>query len=187
MLTFKLDDHSDLRLLLPQHAEVYSALVMQDHEDLGHWLPWATADYDLKTAQNFIKNWLQKLADNNGMMLAMFYEDRFAGWINYHYWNWRARRTELGYWLGVEFRGKGLVTRAVTALTDYAIFTLNLNRIEIMTDPANTRSSAVPLRLHFIFEGTRAQWETKPDGDPMNVNCYYMLAEQWRAFRATGK
>nr|WP_277035360.1 GNAT family N-acetyltransferase [Actinacidiphila oryziradicis] len=42
-----------------------------------------------------------------------------VGWVNLLI-NGPARSAEVGYWLGVGFEGRGLVTRAVTALLDHA-------------------------------------------------------------------
>ena len=39
------------------------------------------------------------------------------------------RTAEIGYWLGEPFWGRGIVTEAVRALTDYAFSTFNLSRI----------------------------------------------------------
>jgi ribosomal-protein-serine acetyltransferase len=178
MLKHVLSDDVELRLMLPYDAEAYSALVCKDHEPLSEWLPWVRADYDVETAQNFIKRWLQKLADNDGMVFGIFYQGEFAGWINYHFWNWYAGRTELGYWLGVDFQGKGIMTRAVQATTTYALTTLKLNRVDALVDVNNEASAAVVKRLGFTLEGVRRQWFRMGDRH-VDIAVYYMLAEDW--------
>lgn len=178
MLSYRLSDDAELRLLMPHHAEAYSALVIKDHEILSEYLPWVNAEYDVETAKGFIKRWLQKLADNDGMVFGIFYQDKFAGWINYHFWNAYAGRTELGYWLGVDFWGKGLMTLSVQALTTYALTSLGLNRVDTLVDVNNEASAAVVKRLGYTFEGVRRQWFRHGDRF-VDIGVYYMLAEDW--------
>lgn len=180
MLKHSLSEDAELRLLMPHHAEAYSALVIKDHEPLSQFLPWVRADYDVETAQNFIKRWLQKLADNDGLVFGIFYQGEFAGWINYHYWNWHAKRTELGYWLGVDYWGKGLMTLAVKATTNYALTTLGLNRVDALVDVNNEASAAVVKRVGFEMEGVRQQWYRFGDRF-IDIAVYTMLAENWQA------
>lgn len=40
-----------------------------------------------------------------------------------------SRTAEIGYWLGEPFWGRGIVTEAVKALTDYAFFKFDLSRV----------------------------------------------------------
>ncbi len=66
-------------------------------------------------------------------------------------WN---RVAEIGYWLGKEFVGKGIMRRSAAALIDYLIEKRAINRIEIRCTPANVSSQAIPLSLGFRMEGT---------------------------------
>lgn len=178
MLRYPLSEDAELCLLMHYHAEALSALVRRDYDYLKDWLPWVKPDYSLEDARSFITRFLNKLADNDGMMLAIFYQGQLAGTINYHYWQWHSGRTELGYWLGHDFWGKGIITQAVSALTTYAFDTLCLNRVEILTDVVNLRSAAVPKRLGYAYEGIRKQW-FRMDGQWVDVDVYYMLAKEW--------
>lgn len=179
LLTHRLGPDAELRLLLPHHAQDYVALVLQDQDDLQQWLYWVKP-FDLDKAQDQIRRWLNRLADNDGMTLGIFYRDQFAGWINYHYWHWRQKRTELGYWLGVHFRNLGLTTHSVIALTDYALNDLALNRVEILMDKRNIRSSAVPRRLNFQYEGVRHEYYPLGEDTFADVEVYYMLRRHWK-------
>lgn len=178
MLYYPLSDEAELRLLMHHHAEALSRLVQQDYDHLKAWLPWVKPDYSADDARAFINRYLGRLAENDGLMLAIFYRGQFAGSINYHYWQWHSGRTELGYWLGHDFWGKGLISQSVAVLTTYAFETLGLNRVEILTDVVNVRSAAVPKRLGYAYEGIRKQW-FRLDGQWKDVDVYYMLANNW--------
>lgn len=187
MLSFKLTDEAELRLLMPHHAAEYAALVRQEHENLKKWIVWSSPDFSEEDALHSIKRYLQKLADNDGMLLGIFYEDRFAGWASYLHWDWKwgpavLGHTELGYWLGSEFQGKGLVTKTVSAMTDYALIDLGLNRVEMRMDIRNERSSAVPKRLGYKFSTTLPQY-IQVEGEWVDMDVYYILADHWKEIR----
>jgi len=52
-------------------------------------------------------------------------------------------RAELGYWLGVEYWGQGIVTEAVKMVTRYAFKELGLRRVYAHVVPANKASARV--------------------------------------------
>ena len=56
---------------------------------------------------------------------------------------------EIGYWVAAPARGRGVATRSVRLLRDWAVETLRLRTIEILVDRANAPSRAVPLRAGF--------------------------------------
>lgn len=60
---------------------------------------------------------------------------------------------ELGYMLESPWHGKGLMSEAIQAVLAYAFRTLNLNRIEAITDPENHSSNRILERNGFIAEG----------------------------------
>lgn len=60
---------------------------------------------------------------------------------------------ELGYWLSEQHWGKGIVTAAVVALTDWAFATFPLTRIYAMPYARNTASARVLEKAGFALEG----------------------------------
>lgn len=174
-----LGNNLSMALLLPHHAEQFSDVVRNSFDYLAPWIPWVKPDYTPEDARAIIQRYLQKLADNNGMAFALFAEGQFAGMAAYQYWNWRGARAELGYWIGEPFQGLGLVTRAVENMTTFATRWLGINRIDILTDIHNRRSSLVAERLGYDHEGIRRHYYTR-NGLPVDLNVYVMLAENWQ-------
>jgi ribosomal-protein-serine acetyltransferase len=103
-----------------------------------------------------------------------------AGQIGYNYFNSIDRRTELGFWLGKEFEGRGLITRACTALIDNAFDKLSMNRIEIRCGADNLKSRRIPEKLGFKLEGTARQSEWLHDRF-VDLAIYAMLSSEWRS------
>ncbi|MFE0423675.1 GNAT family N-acetyltransferase [Streptomyces sp. NPDC058953] len=61
---------------------------------------------------------------------------------------------EVGYWLGAEYRGRGLMTEAVTEIAHWSFGRLGATRLEWRAEVGNTASRAVALRAGFTPEGT---------------------------------
>jgi RimJ/RimL family protein N-acetyltransferase len=61
---------------------------------------------------------------------------------------------ELGYWLGVDYWGRGLATEAITAVTSWALNTLNLKRVFAQPYADNLASCRALEKAGFAFEGT---------------------------------
>ena len=60
---------------------------------------------------------------------------------------------ELGYWLGEEFWGRGIMTEVVTAVTDFCFDNFPLRRISAEVFANNPASARVLEKAGFTFEG----------------------------------
>lgn len=61
---------------------------------------------------------------------------------------------ELGYWLGVDYWGRGIATEAIVAVTDWAFTTLNLKRVFAQPYADNLASCRALEKAGFTLEGT---------------------------------
>lgn len=66
---------------------------------------------------------------------------------------------EFGYWITEEYEGKGIVTRCVSALMDYAMDNMDIQRFVIGCAATNPRSRAVPKRLGYRLHVTQPNGE----------------------------
>jgi RimJ/RimL family protein N-acetyltransferase len=78
---------------------------------------------------------------------------QIIGCSGLHDIDWNAREFEIGYWVRSSFSGKGFITEAVDAITNYAINDLNANRIQIRIDSQNIRSVKIAERPGFTLDG----------------------------------
>jgi ribosomal-protein-serine acetyltransferase len=164
-------------MLEESDAEELHALIDSDRAYLSRWMPWP-AGQTREDTMRFIRLTRRQVADNNGFQAAIVCGGRIAGVAGFHAVNWADRTTSIGYWLGEEHQGRGIVTRAVRALVDHAFSVWGLNRVEIRVAPENRRSRAIPERLGFREEGTLRAAERLGDRFVDNV-VYAMLASEW--------
>lgn len=186
MFGYRLDDETELRLLEERHAQELFALTDQNRAHLRQWLPWVESVQAADDSKRFIKSALEQFASNRGFHTGIWYRGQLAGVLGLHPINWASRHTSMGYWLGAEFEGKGLMTKACRAVADHVFRELKLNRLEIRCAVENTKSRAIPERLGFAQEGVIRQAEWLYD-HYVDLVVYGMLASEWsRAKTATG-
>ncbi len=182
MLRHPLDEHSELKLLEPRHAPELFELIRRNRDHLREWLPFPDPTRSVEDSQRFIEGRLKALSQGKGLTLGIWHQGRLAGVLSLRL-HPLSRRGEIGYWLGEEFQGKGLVTRACRALLDYAFEELKLHRVEIHCASRNARSRAVPERLGFQREAVlrEACWTAHGLDDRV---IYGLLAREWAARRS---
>ena len=81
------------------------------------------------------------------------------------------RTAELGYWLGEEFWGGGIMTEAVGAFTDFCFQNFSLRRIYAEPFANNPASARVLEKAGFTFEG-RLKNNVVKDGEVLDSLLY---------------
>lgn len=180
MFSYKIDNEVSLHLLEKRHAEELYELVDQNREYLRQWLPWVDAMNSASEYDTILPMWLQQYAENNGFNAGIRYNGKLVGMIGLHSIDWANRKTSIGYYVAKEAQGKGIVTRSVRAVLDYAFRYLELNRVEIRCGVNNWKSRAIPERLGFTNEGITRDGEWLYD-HYHDLVVYSMLAREWFA------
>ena len=80
-------------------------------------------------------------------------DGRLLGSIGLTSFDWDHRRGEVGYWVSAAARRRSVGTRATVLLSHWAIRSLELERIELLANPANAASQRLALRAGFTREG----------------------------------
>jgi RimJ/RimL family protein N-acetyltransferase len=70
----------------------------------------------------------------------------------------------VGYWCAPSARGRGVTTRALRLLCRHALEDLQLERLELITDPDNHASQRVAQKVGFKREGVLRSHLSHPDG-----------------------
>lgn len=179
MFKYQITEDMDLRILELRHAEIVYQLVDENRNYLGKWLPWVDFTRSVEDSKDFIKLELNRFSNNKGFSSGIFYKNQFVGCISIHDINWNHKKTSIGYWIGKQFQGLGLMTTACKYLTEYAFSELMLNRIEINACMENSSSRRVAERLGYKHEGTIRQVEFI-NGRYYDHVLYGMTADQWK-------
>ena len=167
----------ELRLVEERHAPALFSAVDRERQHLRQWLGWVDGTRTEDDIVAFIRRAMEQFASNHGFAAAVWADGCIAGVVGMHHLDWVARKSEVGYWLAREFQGRGIATSAARALTRHALVELDLNRVEIQCAVGNTKSSAVPRRLGFTFEGIRREAQLI-DGCYLDLEVYSMLRRE---------
>ncbi|MFZ7133285.1 MAG: GNAT family N-acetyltransferase [Eubacteriales bacterium] len=160
MFIYKIDDELSLKLIDLRDAEKVFELTCNSREYLKEWMVWVDSTVNIEHIIEFIKTCLRGFAENRSLNTVILYKGNIVGITGFNNINWSNNTAYIGYWLGQKYQGKGIMTRAVKALTDYAFEELNLNKVEIRAAVGNKKSRSIPERLGFVNEGCirKAEW-----------------------------
>ncbi|WP_030231677.1 GNAT family N-acetyltransferase [Streptomyces sp. NRRL S-350] len=124
-------------------------VIEESQEHLRPWMPWVAEHSRAKTAE-YLAARAQCWANGRDFAFAVVLDGAIVGACGLY------RRDdgpddvlEIGYWLHPAVTGRGLATRAAAALVDQAFRLPRVRHVEIVHDPANRASGAVPARLGF--------------------------------------
>lgn len=173
----------ELRPIEDRHAPAIWDLIERDRTRLREWLPWVDNSKSIEDVRTWARTTLDQFAANEGYNAGIWVDNRFAGVVGSHKLNWLYRKIELGYWLGSEFVGRGLMTDAVRALTTHAFVGWELHRVEIWCAAGNERSCTVARRLGFVEEGVHREAQLL-NGRYVDLRVFAMLAQDWPAMQA---
>jgi ribosomal-protein-serine acetyltransferase len=151
---------ASLRELTAEDASILFAAVERDREHFDRWLRWTPS---LRTEADAAAL-LEELPPKGGFHLGLFAGGTLQGGVICWKIQPHHRAAEVGYWLADAAQGKGLATRAASAMVELLFRDKGVHRIEMLTAEANLRSRAVCERLGFRLESTRRGSHRFPGG-----------------------
>ena len=172
-------------VLIPRTAAItdaYHDLLAANTERLARWEPWAGKPPVLEETRSFLEASGRSWLDGSELPVAIAVRNsgqwQLAGALSLTISRY-SRSAEIGYWIGAEYEGRGLITRAAAAMLDQAFGPLGLERVSLHTDPGNERSRAVARRLGFVEEGVLRQG-TAFASERRDEVVYGLLAHEWQ-------
>ena len=148
-----LDGETHIKLLHTEDADAVYKATVEERERLREFMSWADQVIDVSDTYRFLRSSERAAFEHTAFAAGIWDGDELAGCIDLHNVDWLNMNANIGYWLRERYTGRGIMTRSVQLLTDYAFDALGLHRIEIRVATANTRSRRIPERLGFTFEG----------------------------------
>lgn len=130
--------------------------------------------YGIEDAKAFIQ---MVLEEQPRLTFGIFYHGQLAGMIGLKLQSDVYRKSaEVGYWIGANFRGKGITTSALALITSYGVNTLLLKRLYAGAFSNNPPSMRVLEKCGYLFEGVarKAIWK---NGEHLDEHRYGFVAE----------
>ncbi|TFH14025.1 N-acetyltransferase [Candidatus Bathyarchaeota archaeon] len=123
-------------------------------------------------------DWLTMLhKDNKGLrwIITLKGIDNYIGDVGFYDYEEKHKRAEIGYILGRDHWGKGIMSEAVEAALRYGFNELGLNRVQALIDPRNQASKRVAEKQGFQYEGTFRDYE-REYGEFIDLEMHSLLA-----------
>jgi [ribosomal protein S5]-alanine N-acetyltransferase len=92
--------------------------------------------------------------------------------------DFRNRKAELGYWIGIDYQGRGYATEAARAVLGFGFERAGLRRIHARVFSGNPRSSRVLEKIGMCKEGRQREHMLRW-GEYKDIIEYGMLAREW--------
>jgi RimJ/RimL family protein N-acetyltransferase len=149
----------DLALRPWTEADVPALVIACNDPEISHWIPLIPSPYTEEDALTFVRGDVRPEEQS----LAMTLEGMVVGAIGLgvNSMNYRGR---IGYWVAAPARGRGVCTHALRLLSRWALDELDLQRLDLITDPDNLASQRVAEKAGFRREGVLRAHLRHPDG-----------------------
>ncbi|MCC5892716.1 GNAT family protein [Exiguobacterium sp.] len=180
MLRYDISEDLSLRMFTVNDAEALFELTMASKPYLREWLGWLDYVETVEDSKRNIEGRIKGLIETGGYpkSFALIYQGELAGTVGYNEIDRGIKCGTIGYWLGRDFQGKGIMSQALETLIDYGFRDLGLNKIEIRVATGNMKSRALPERLGFKEEGVLRDAEWLYDRYVDHV-VYGLLRDEW--------
>ncbi|WP_217234744.1 GNAT family N-acetyltransferase [Streptomyces sp. AC555_RSS877] len=177
------DDGAELRPLEPWHAEEFLAHLNRGREFIGQFISFGSQATDVDSARETLQRYADMRAADTGSLHGLWLNGQLVGGVLFLNFHADTGNCEVGCWLEPAGTGRGLVTRAMRVLLDFAIEQRGIHRVEWIAAAGNTPSLNVARRLGMTLEGVRR--ETHPyRGVRHDLEVWSVLAPEWRDARA---
>lgn len=174
------DDGAELRPLEPWQAEEFLAHVDRGREFIGQCNGLPDVVTDLESSRAFLQAYADKTAADTGRLHGIRVDGALVGAVLFRRLDVAQGIAEAGCWLEPTATGRGLVTRAVRAIIDWAVEERGIHRVEWWVSAGNEPSIAVARRLGMTRDGVlresylyRGKWHDE--------EIWSVLAQEWRA------
>ena len=143
-------------------------------ERVTRFLTWGPHG-NVEVTKFIINDWCNSYKNQDFYNWAIEFEGKLIGSIACVDKNESSNHCEIGYCIGHDFWGKGIMSEAVNAVTDYLINKIGYNRIEICHATKNPASGKVAQKCGYKYEGTKREYFKSLNGEYLDIAFYSIL------------
>ncbi|MGC4808253.1 GNAT family N-acetyltransferase [Micromonospora sp. DT233] len=177
---------AELRPLDPGRAEEFLRNLDRCRDHISPWVGASFVAVDLPSAREVLRRYAERWARDGGGLWGIWLDATLVGGVMFVSFDVVSGSCEVGCWVEPTAQGRGLVTRAVGLIVDWAVRGRGIHRVEWRTNADNARSIAVARRLGMRLDGTLRQVYRGP-GERMDLQIWSVLAPEWRNPAPTGE
>ncbi|MFD3524639.1 GNAT family N-acetyltransferase [Streptomyces sp. NPDC058653] len=172
------DDGAELRPLEPWQAGEFLAHMDRAREFVDRHVRLGEVVFDLESARAMLVRYAQSQAADGGRIYGIWLDDTLVGGVMFRLFDAAEGTCEVGCWLEPGVTGRGLVTRAVRVLIDWAVERRGIHRVEWVVSSANGPSIRTAERLGMRRDGVLRQSSLR-HGVRQDNEVWSVLAPEW--------
>lgn len=183
MFAVPLSPDAHLRPLDPWRAPEFLSHLDRAREHIAPWVGQSFLATDLASARAVLQRYADSHARDSGGLYGIWLDDVLVGGVMFVSLDAASGACELGCWLEPRAVGRGLVTRSVEHLIDWAVRVRGIQRVEWQTLSGNDSSVRVAQRLGMRRDGILRD-AVPPRGDVstrQDLEIWSVLAAEWLA------
>lgn len=142
-----------IKLLERGHTQEFFNLIQRNRSYLKQWLGWLDNITTTDQLDRYIENTLKDISEERLFRAWIWYQGKIVGIVHLAEIDWKNGKGMIGYWVGREYSGKGLATKAAASMIDFAFKKWGLKEIEIRCASGNIASQRVAMKLGFKRTG----------------------------------
>jgi RimJ/RimL family protein N-acetyltransferase len=125
---------------------------------------WHVRSMTRAEAERWLRSWSERWAAETGAGWAITVAEALVGRVGLRTLDLASGLGEAAYWVLPAARGRGVASRALATVTDWAFDDVGLQRVELEHSIANPVSCRVAHRAGFVLEGTKRGQGLHADG-----------------------
>lgn len=147
--------------------------------NVGQFLSDEDVPNSVHKAKEEIKFWSSLFYKKQSIFwgIAEKAQNNLIGTVGFNYWNFSSYRAEISYDLASTHWRRGIMTRILIAVLDFAYHRMCLNRVEAKTMTNNIASANLLLKIGFHKEGVLKSYR-KVHGKFINVDLYSLILSE---------
>ncbi|MFI2202525.1 GNAT family N-acetyltransferase [Streptomyces sp. NPDC020192] len=177
------DEGAELRPLEVWHVEEFLAHLDRGREFIGQFIPFGAQATDVDSARATLQRYADLRAADSASYHGIWLDGKLVGGVLTLNFDAERGNCEVGCWLEPAATGRGLITRAMRILIDWAVEDRGIHRVEWHAASGNQPSINVARRLGMTRDGVLRQ-NHPHQGVRHDTEVWSVLAPEWRAARA---
>jgi RimJ/RimL family protein N-acetyltransferase len=146
---------------------------------ISNGIAWIPSPYTREDAETYVRDCVESGDDRYPFAIVDVETGEFLGSIDMHL-DAQRHCGHIGYWVARPARGRGVATRALRLLARRSLEDLELQRLELITDPANVASQRVAEKVGFVREGVLRAHLRRHDGRVRDSVMFSLLPGELR-------
>jgi len=174
MQEWSVRENVKLRIVNPDDAENLYQQIEKTRSQLAKYMPWGESTKSVEDERKFLTYCQGRIADKKLLALSIWINGEPVGMIDLHNIDLDNSHAEVGYWLGGEYQGNGVMTDCLQKLLEIGFDELKLHKIKLLAEQVNKSSNAVAVKVGFKLEG-QLKNEIHSNGKFHDANLYGLI------------